>query len=86
MKHANTRRFNKQEGHPASSSLILGCWNVQYFRSAQLYFKSLIECFDIFPISEQFLHEEQLDFLKSGTDHHAYNCIVVSSFDNPPLL
>ena len=85
MKHANTRRFNKQKGHAASSSLLLRCWNVQYFRTAQLYFKSLIECFNIFAISEHCLHEEQLDFLKSSTDH-AYNCIAVSSFDNPPLL
>ena len=58
---------------------------MQYFRTAQLYFKSLIECFDIFAISEHCLHEEQLDFLKSSTDH-TYNCIAVSSFDNSPLL
>ena len=36
-------------------------------------------------ISEHCLHEEQLDFLKSITDH-TYNCITVSSFDNLPLL
>ena len=58
---------------------------MQYFRTAQLYFKSLIECFDIFAISEHCLHEEQLEFLNSNTDH-AYNRIAVSSFDNPSLL
>ena len=44
-----------------------------------------IECFDIFAISEHCIHEEQLDFFKSSADH-MYNCIAVSSFDNPPLL
>ena len=34
---------------------------------------------------EHCLHEEQLDVLKSSTDH-TYDCIAVSSFDNPPLL
>ena len=29
--------------------------------------------------------KEQLDVLKSSTDH-TYDCIAVSSFDNPPLL
>ena len=58
---------------------------MEYFRTAQFYFKFLIECFDVFAISEHCLHEEQLDFLKSSTDH-TYNCIAVSSFDNPPLL
>ena len=50
-KRVNARRFNQQQSQVASNSLILGCWNVQYFRTAQLYFKSLIECFDVFPIS-----------------------------------
>ena len=40
---------------------------MQYFRTAQLYFRSLIECFHIFA-------------------DHMYNCIAVSSFDNPTLL
>ena len=50
--------------------------------SAQLYFKSLIECFDIFAISEHCLSDEQLDLLKSSTDH-TYICIAVSASDNP---
>ena len=58
---------------------------MQYFRTAQLYFKSLIECFDIFAISEYCLFDEQLDLLKSSTDH-TYNCIALSASDNPPLL
>ena len=58
---------------------------MQYFRTAQLYFKSLIECFDIFAISEHCLFDEQLDRLKSSTDY-TYNCIAVSASDNPPLL
>ena len=57
---------------------------MQYFRTAQLYFKSLIECFDIFAISEHCLFDEQLDLLKSSTDY-TYNCIAVSASDNPPL-
>ena len=57
----------------------------KYFRTAQLYLKSLIECFDIFAISEHCLHEEQVDVLNSSTDH-TYTCIAVSFFDNPPLL
>ena len=51
----------------------------------QLYFKSLTECFDIFAISEHCLFDEQLDLLKSSTDH-TYNCISVSVSDNLPLL
>ena len=58
---------------------------MQYFRTAQLYFKCLVECLDIFAISEHCLHEEQLYLLKSSTDH-TYNCIAISSFDNPSLL
>ena len=52
---------------------------------AQLYFKSLIGCFDIFAISEHCIFDEQLDLLKSSTDHTC-NCIAVSASDNPPLL
>ena len=58
---------------------------MQYFRTAQLYFKSLIACFDIFAISEHCLFDEQLDLLKSSTDY-TYNCIAVSASDNPPIL
>ena len=38
-----------------------------------------------FAISEHCLFDEQLDLLKSSTDH-TYNCIAVSVSDNPPLL
>ena len=38
---------------------------MQYFRTAQLYFKSLIEYFDISAISEHCFHEEQLNFFLS---------------------
>ena len=58
---------------------------MQYFRTAQLYFKSLIESFDIFAISEHCLFHDQLDLLKSSLDH-THNCIAVSASDNPPLL
>ena len=58
---------------------------MQYFRTAQLYFKSLNEYFGIFPISEHCLFDEQLDLLKSSTNH-TYSCIAVSASDNPPLL
>ena len=55
---------------------------MQYFRTAQLYFKSLFECLDIFVIFEHCLFNEQLDLLKSSTDY----TIAVSASDNPPLL
>ena len=58
---------------------------MQYFRTAQLYFKSVNECFDIVAVFEHCLHVEQLDFFKSSTDH-TENCIAASLFDNPPLL
>ena len=58
---------------------------MRYFRMAQLYFKSPIECLDIFAISEHCLFDEQLDLLKSSTDH-TYNRIAVSASDNPPLV
>ena len=45
----------------------------------------MIECFDILAISEHCLFDEQLDLMKSSTDH-TYNCITVCAFDNPPLL
>ena len=58
---------------------------MQYFRTAQSYFKSLIEWFDIFPISEHCLFDEQLELLKPSTDY-IYNCIAVSASDDPQLL
>ena len=56
---------------------------MQYFRTAQLYFKSLTECFDVFAITEHCLLDEQLDLLKPSTDH-TYNFIAVSASDNRP--
>ena len=38
-----------------------------------------------YDISEHCLFDEQLDLLKSSTDH-TYNYITVSASDNPPLL
>ena len=78
-------RLNHAQHHAASSSLILGCWNVEYFRSAQIQFRSLLNLFSILAISEHCLHEEQLDFLKNVTDD-SYNYTAVSANDNPPLL
>ena len=48
---------------------------MEFFRTAQLYFKSLITSFDIFVISEHCLFEEQLDLLNQA-----------SVLDNHPLL
>ena len=58
------------------------CWNVQYFKTAQLYFKSIIDQFDILAISEHSLFEEQLGILKTATDG-TYNYHAVSASDNP---
>ena len=58
---------------------------MQYFKSAQLYFKFLIARFDILVISEHFLFKEQLGMLESCTDN-TYNSIAVSASDNPPVL
>ena len=58
---------------------------MQYFKTAQLYFKSLNEYFDIFAVSKHCLFDEQLDLLKCSTDH-TYECIAVSAIDNPLLL
>ena len=67
------------------SSLKIGCWNVQYFKTALLYFELLINHFDILPISEHCLFEEQLGLLKTATDS-SYNYHAVSANDNPPIL
>ena len=64
---------------------MLGCWNLQYFRTAQLYFKSIFNCFDIFGISEHSLFQEQLDLIKAATGN-TYNCYAVSAFDNPAVV
>ena len=58
---------------------------MQYFRTAQLYFKNIINKFHIFAISEHCLFTEQLDLLKQCTDYR-YNSTAVCSDDNPPIL
>ena len=63
-------------------SVKIGFWNVQYFKTALLYFKSLINRFDILAISEHCLFEEQLRILKTATDS-SYNYHAVSANDNP---
>ena len=50
----------------APSSLILGCWNLHCFRTAQIYFEFLIDQFDILAISEHCLFQEQVGILKSS--------------------
>ena len=57
----------------------------KYFKKALLYFKSLINRFDILAISEHCLFEEQLGILKTATDS-SYNYHAVSANDNPPIL
>ena len=58
---------------------------MQYFKSAQLYFKFLIARFDILVISGPSLFKEQLGMLESCTDN-TYNSIAVSASDNPPAF
>ena len=64
---------------------MLGCWNLQYFRTAQLYFKSIFDCFDIFYIFEHSLFQEQLDLIKAATGS-TYNCHAASAFNNPAVV
>ena len=54
------------------------------FRTAELYFYSLIDSFNILAISEHCLFDEQLGTLTSKCNN--YNCIAVSSDENPPIL
>ena len=63
----------------------VGCWNLQYFRTAQLYSKSIFNCFDIFGISEHSLFQEQLDLIKEATGN-TYNCHAASAFDSPDVV
>ena len=49
-------------------SLNIGCWNVQYFKTAQLYFRSIIDDFDILAISEHSIFAEQLKMPKNVTN------------------
>ena len=58
---------------------------MQYFKTAQLYFKSIIDQFDIIAISEHSLFEEQLGILKTATDG-TYNYHAVSASDNPRII
>ena len=58
---------------------------MQYFKTAQLYFKSIIDQFDILAISEHSLFEEQLGILKTITDG-TYNYHAVSASDNPRII
>ena len=58
---------------------------VQYFKTALLYFKSLINRFDILAISEHCLFEEQLGMFETATDS-SYNDHAVSANDNPAIL
>ena len=58
---------------------------MQYFKTAQLYFKSIIHQFDILAISEHSLFEEQLGILKTATDG-TYNYHAVSASDNPRII
>ena len=55
------------------------------FRTAELYFGSLIDSFDILVIAEHCLFEEQLGTLTSECNNN-YNCIAVSSDENPAIL
>ena len=64
---------------------MLGCWNLKYFRTAQLYFKSIFDCFDIFGISEYSLFQEQLDLINAATGN-TYNCYAASAFGNPAVV
>ena len=58
---------------------------MQYFKTAQLYFKSIVDQFDILAISEHSLFEEQLGILKTATDG-TYNYHAVSASDNPRII
>ena len=56
------------------------------FRTAELYFRSLIDSFDVLlAIWEHRLFEEQLRTLTSKCENN-YNCIAVSSNENSPTL
>ena len=58
---------------------------MQYFKTAQLYFKSIIDQFDILAISEHSLFEEQLGILKTATGG-TYNYHAVWASDNPRII
>ena len=50
-----------------------------------MYFSDLIDSFDIFATSEHCLFAEQLEILEASSNY-IYNCIAVSSEDNPSIL
>ena len=58
---------------------------MQYFKTAQLYLKSIIDQFDILAISEHSLFQEQLGILKTATDG-TYSYHAVSASDNPRII
>ena len=79
-------RFNDVDQiYDVSGSLMLGCWNLQYFRTDQLYFKSIFDYFDIFGISEHSLFQEQLELIKAATGN-TYNCHPASASDSPAVV
>ena len=63
----------------------MGCWNTQWFRTAQLYFSELVNSFDIFAISEHCLFKEQLEILEASINY-TYKSTAVSAEDNPSIL
>ena len=70
---------------------MLGCWNLQYFGTAQLHFKSIFNCFDIFGISEHSLFQEQLDLIKAATGdtivmQPVLSTILLSSLGKLPIV
>ena len=57
-------RSNSKQAHGAHSSLKIGCWNVQCFKTARLYFESLINRFDILAILNVVYLKNSLGYLK----------------------
>ena len=77
---------NRSKCHTVSGSVLnLGCWNMQCFTTAQLYFSELVNSFDIFAISEHCLFEEQLEILEASINY-TYKSTAVSAEDNPFIL
>ena len=58
---------------------------MQYCKTAQLYFESIIDEFDILAISEHSLFQEQLGIFKTATDG-TYNYHAVSVSDSPRII
>ena len=68
-----------------SISVNIGCWNVQYFKTAQLYFCSVTDNFDILTVSENSLFAEQLQMPKNVTNGST-EIYGVSAHDNSSIL